>query len=148
MKLMARNKHSDSPIESCWSFHLLSKWLRRTYRLETGGQPCAGGQTISIDVFASADVTTRGENNFDITIINAERGVIDTGEGEDQLTIITDPLIGDGGNDETFVVNTDGGDDVITLATGSLENSDFRINGGESMDGTDSILDYRYLQNR
>jgi len=103
-------------------------------------------QTITVDGFNSVDVTTRGSQNTNITITDAERGVIDTGEGEDQVTIIADPLVGDGGSDETFVISTDGGDDVITLSQGALANSDFVINGGEHLDGSETALDFDILR--
>jgi hypothetical protein len=103
-------------------------------------------KSIAVDGFNSVDVTTRGEQTTDITITGAERGVIDTGEGEDLITIITDPLVGNGGSDETFVINTDGGDDIVTLSPGSLDNSDFVINAGEHTDGSDTILDFDILR--
>jgi hypothetical protein len=103
-------------------------------------------KTVSVEGFDSVDVTTRGEQNSNITITGAERGVIDTGEGEDHVSIITDPLVGDGGTDETFVVSTDGGDDVIMLSQGALSNSDFLIDAGEHMDGSESVLDFDILK--
>ncbi len=103
-------------------------------------------KTITVDGFNSVDVTTRGEHNSNITITDAERGVIDTGEGKDHVTIITDPLAGDGGSDETFVIKTDGGDDVITLSPGALANADFVINSGEHMDGSETALDFDILR--
>ena len=103
-------------------------------------------KSIAVDGFNSVDVSTRGEQSTDITITGAERGVIDTGEGEDLLTIITDPLVGNGGSDETFVINTDGGNDIVTLSPGSLDNSDFVINAGEHTDGSDTILDFDILR--
>ncbi len=103
-------------------------------------------KALAVDGFNSVDVTTRGEQSSDITITGAERGVIDTGEGEDLVTIITDPLVGNGGSDETFVISTDGGDDIITLSPGSLENSDFVINAGEHLDGSETALDFDILR--
>ena len=103
-------------------------------------------KTLAVDGFNSVDVTTRGEQNSEIIITDAERGVIDTGEGEDLVTIITDPLVGNGGSDETFVIRTDGGDDIITLSPGSLENSDFVINAGEHLDGSETTLDFDILR--
>jgi hypothetical protein len=103
-------------------------------------------KSITVDGFNSVDVTTRGEQSTNIIITDAERGDIDTGEGEDTVTIITDPLVGNGGSDETFVINTDGGDDVITLSPGALDNSDFVINAGEHTDGSDTILDFDILR--
>jgi hypothetical protein len=103
-------------------------------------------KSVTVDGFNSVDVTTRGQQSTDVTITDAERGVIDTGEGNDLVTIVTDPLVGNGGSDETFVINTDGGDDVITLSTGSLDNSDFVINAGENMDGSETVLDFDILR--
>jgi hypothetical protein len=103
-------------------------------------------KSLAVDGFNSVDVTTRGGQSSDITITGAERGVIDTGEGEDLVTIVTDPLVGNGGSDETFVISTDGGDDIITLSPGSLENSDFVINAGEHMDGSETALDFDILR--
>jgi hypothetical protein len=103
-------------------------------------------KSVAVDGFNSVDVTTRGQQSTDVTVMGAERGVIDTGEGNDLVTIVTDPLVGNGGSDETFVINTDGGDDVITLAPGALDNSDFVINAGEHMDGSDTVLDFDILR--
>jgi hypothetical protein len=102
-------------------------------------------KTITVDGFDSVDVTTRGEQNSNITMTGAERGVIDIGEGEDQITIITDPFVGNRSSDETFVISTGGGD-VISLAPGALANSVFVINGDEHLDDSETVLDFDILR--
>ena len=100
---------------------------------------------ISVTDFDSVDVTVRGDGESVISVTNAERGVIDTGDADDSVQIITNPLVGDGGSDETFLIHTDGGDDTISLGTGALSAADFVIDTGESKDGSESSTDLDIL---
>ncbi|MEH6502453.1 MAG: Calx-beta domain-containing protein, partial [Cycloclasticus sp.] len=91
---------------------------------------------ITVNDFVSADVKVRGHDESTVVINGAERGEIDTGEGDDSITInaatAVGPLVTNGS--ETFIINADGGDDTITLS--DLVDSNYTINAGELQDGT------------
>ncbi|MBQ0721637.1 MAG: VCBS domain-containing protein, partial [Gammaproteobacteria bacterium] len=96
---------------------------------------------ITVTGFINVDVQTRGENASSIVINGAERGDINTGEGNDSVTInaagVTAGLAVDGS--ETFNISTDGGNDTITLT--DLLDSNYSIDAGEAMDGTFDVTD-------
>ena len=57
------------------------------------------------------DVQLRGDGPSSVTINDAVRGLIDSGEGDDIITI--NP--GAGGGNDHFIINGDGGNDTINL---------------------------------
>ncbi|NOQ94979.1 MAG: hypothetical protein GQ547_10150, partial [Methylophaga sp.] len=95
---------------------------------------------ITVNDFISVDVQTRGEDTSTIVINDAERGDIDSGEGNDNITInAAATTVGAPGPTETFIINTDGGDDTITLS--DVLDSNYIINTGEEMNGLFSATD-------
>ena len=91
---------------------------------------------ITVTGFVNVDIQTRGDDPSTIVINGAERGDISTGEGDDSVTInaATPAASLETDGSETFTIDTDGGNDTITLD--DLVDSNYIINAGEAMDGT------------
>ncbi|WP_027389160.1 hypothetical protein, partial [Chrysiogenes arsenatis] len=72
-----------------------------------------GPANITMKNFVYTEVTIDGGDNI-ITIIDAKRGVITTGDGNDKIKITA--LTNDAGWDNTFTVKSAGGNDSITIS--------------------------------
>jgi len=83
---------------------------------------------ITVNDFENVDVQVRGHDSSALVINDAESGNIDMGEGDDSVTINNTTGTG------TFTINTDGGNDTITLS--DLIDSSYIIDAGEYQDGT------------
>jgi len=94
------------------------------------------GADVTIDNFVRADVDLSdgdGDGDSTVTIDGAKRGSVETADGDDVVDI--DAKTNGSGWDNTFTVETGGGDDTIT-ATGDGGHTHFDIKTGE---GADSV---------
>ena len=92
---------------------------------------------ITVDGFDQTDVFTRDGDPSNVIITNAEGGTIQTGEAADTVDITAATPGGVVPTGETFTVDTDGGDDIITLH--DLVDSSYIINAGEALDGDGNL---------
>ncbi|OUR71561.1 hypothetical protein A9Q78_09185, partial [Methylophaga sp. 41_12_T18] len=93
---------------------------------------------ITIDGFEQSDIFTRDGLPSVINITDGEGGNIQTGEADDVVNITSAATSGGLTADEEYTVNTDGGDDVITLT--DLVDTSYILNVGESLDANGNLL--------
>jgi len=93
---------------------------------------------ITVSDFENVEIQLRGDGASTLTINDALRGCIDTGEGDD--TINLNPGAGPVG-DKMFFINADGGNDIINLsddvlnpAAASTDTIAYSARGGEEDD--------------
>jgi len=90
-----------------------------------------GAADISIRNVVNADVRLGNGGDSHVTITDAKRGDITTGDGADTLNIAA---LTNGGADNTFNISTGAGDDSVTVS-GAVE-TDLNLDTG---DGADSV---------
>jgi len=91
---------------------------------------------VTVSNFDNIEIQTRGEGPSNVDVNNALEGMIDTGEGDDVVTL----NVASSGADN-FYIKTDGGDDTINLdgVNDSTDHVIFSANAGE---GTDDIYNF------
>ncbi|MDT8442742.1 MAG: Calx-beta domain-containing protein, partial [Desulfuromonadales bacterium] len=93
--------------------------------ITVGGDNPNTGDVETENSFDTVNVQVRGEGASNITVNDASTGMIDSGEGNDVITV----------NSGNFTIYADGGDDTINLSSASsTDHVVFSANAGEGSD--------------